>query len=480
MICVEFTARARQKILSSYNSRMATRIEDYALIGDCHTAALVGRDGSIDWLCLPRFDSSACFAALLGTAENGRWLISPSGKIGHVRRRYRPNTLILETEFETDDGSFTLIDFMLPRQREPNLVRIVKGQVGRVPIRTELTIRFDYGSIVPWVRSTPTGIQAIAGPDSVYIDSAVNLRGENLHTVGEFDIAAGEQKCFVMSWHPSNEEARGTQRSAVFVRRNRALVGRVGIALQLPGAASGVGITFTHHAQSIDLRTDRRNCGGAHHVVARIHRRRAQLGLSFLLAARRHFHAVRADARRFHRRSSRLARLAAPCGGRQSIAIEHSLRTGRRATPDRNRIALAGRVREFETGANWQCRVEPVSARCVRRNLRLAPRGPADASAARRKRVGGRARTRRIPRTTLARSGRRHLGSARPATTLCAFKGHGLGGIRPVGENHRALRRRRAARSLAKTCAKKSTAKFASAGSIQNRTHSCSRTIPTS
>ena len=123
-----------------------------------------------------------------------------------MRRRYRPNTLILETEFETDDGSFTLIDFMLPRQREPNLVRIVKGQVGRVPIRTELTIRFDYGSIVPWVRSTPTGIQAIAGPDSVYIDSAVNLRGENLHTVGEFDIAAGEQKCFVMSWHPSNEE----------------------------------------------------------------------------------------------------------------------------------------------------------------------------------------------------------------------------------------------------------------------------------
>ena len=123
-----------------------------------------------------------------------------------MQRRYRPNTLILETDFETDDGAFTLIDFMLPRRREPNLVRIVKGQVGRVPIRTELTIRFDYGSIVPWVRSMPTGIQAIAGPDSVYIDSAVNLRGENLHTVGEFDIAAGEQKCFVMSWHPSNEE----------------------------------------------------------------------------------------------------------------------------------------------------------------------------------------------------------------------------------------------------------------------------------
>jgi GH15 family glucan-1,4-alpha-glucosidase len=185
---------------------MAQRIEDYALIGDCHTAALVGRDGSIDWLCLPRFDSGACFAALLGTKDNGRWQIAPQGEVRRTTRRYRPGTLILETDFETDDGAVTLIDFMAPRAREPNLVRIVQGRRGRVAMRTELTLRFDYGSIVPWVRKTATGIEAIAGPDSVYIDTPVELRGENLHTVGEFTVSAGQQQCFGMLWHPSNEE----------------------------------------------------------------------------------------------------------------------------------------------------------------------------------------------------------------------------------------------------------------------------------
>ena len=137
---------------------MPLPIEDYALIGDCHTAALVGRDGSIDWLCLPRFDAPACFAALLGTPENGRWLIAPRGPVRGTSRRYRPGTLILETEFETDDGAVTLIDFMPPRSREPDLVRIVRGVRGRVKMHTELIIRFDYGSIVPWVLKTATGL----------------------------------------------------------------------------------------------------------------------------------------------------------------------------------------------------------------------------------------------------------------------------------------------------------------------------------
>jgi GH15 family glucan-1,4-alpha-glucosidase len=169
---------------------MALRIEDYAMIGDLHTAALVGRDGSIDWLCLPRFDAPACFAALLGTRDNGRWQIAPQGTVRRTQRRYRPGTLILETDFETDDGAVTLIDFMPPRTHEPNLVRIVEGRRGQVPMRTELTIRFDYGSAVPWVRSTPTGLQAIAGPDAVYVDTPVKLHGENLHTVGDFTVSA--------------------------------------------------------------------------------------------------------------------------------------------------------------------------------------------------------------------------------------------------------------------------------------------------
>ncbi len=185
---------------------MTQRIEDYALIGDCHTAALVGRDGSIDWLCLPRFDSGACFAVLVGTRDNGRWKIAPRGEVRKVERRYRPNTLILETDFEMDEGAVTLIDFMPERTREPHLVRIVKGRRGKVAMRTEITIRFDYGSIVPWVRRTATGIEAIAGPDSVYFDTDVPLEGENMHTVGEFTVSAGEQQCFGMLWHPSNEE----------------------------------------------------------------------------------------------------------------------------------------------------------------------------------------------------------------------------------------------------------------------------------
>ena len=185
---------------------MPLAIEDYALIGDCHTAALIGRDGSIDWLCLPRFDAPACFAALLGTPDHGRWLIAPRGHIRRISRRYRPGTLILETQFETDDGSVTLIDFMPPRSREPDLVRIARGVRGRVKMHTELIMRFDYGSIIPWVRKTATGLEAIGGPDSLYLDTGVELHGKNLHTVGDFEVAAGEEARFVLMWHPSHLE----------------------------------------------------------------------------------------------------------------------------------------------------------------------------------------------------------------------------------------------------------------------------------
>ena len=124
---------------------MSQPIASYALIGDCHSAALVARDGSIDWLCLPRFDAGACFSALLGTEENGRWRIAPAGEVKDVRRRYREGTLVLETDFETAEGAVTLVDFMPPRSVQPALVRIVRGRRGRVPMRLELTIRFDYG-----------------------------------------------------------------------------------------------------------------------------------------------------------------------------------------------------------------------------------------------------------------------------------------------------------------------------------------------
>ena len=188
---------------ASGESSRGLRIEDYALIGDCQTAALVGLNGSIDWLCLPRFDSGACLAALLGTRDNGRWLLAPRVEVASVRRQYRDDTLVLETEFETADGVVAVIDFMPSRDQDPNLVRIVEGRKGKVRMRSELIIRFDYGSIVPWVRRNDCGISAIAGPDAVTLLTPVPLRGENLSTVSEFTVEAGEHVPFSMSWHPS-------------------------------------------------------------------------------------------------------------------------------------------------------------------------------------------------------------------------------------------------------------------------------------
>jgi GH15 family glucan-1,4-alpha-glucosidase len=183
---------------------MPLRIEDYAMIGDCQTAALVGKNGSIDWLCLPRFDSPACFAALLGGPEHGRWLLAPKGEIKAVRRQYRDDTLILETEFDTAEGKVAVIDFMPARDRDPNLVRLVEGRAGRVKMRTELILRFDYGSIVPWVHRTDCGISAIAGPDSVDVISPVLLHGQNLTTVAEFDVGPGDRVPFSLMYRPSH------------------------------------------------------------------------------------------------------------------------------------------------------------------------------------------------------------------------------------------------------------------------------------
>ncbi len=183
-------------------SRIA--IEDYGLIGDLQTAALVSRAGSIDWLCLPRFDSAACFAALLGTPEHGRWLLAPSGDSRRVTRRYRPETLVLETTFELDDGTVRVIDFMPPRSEHPVLVRIVEGLRGRVEVATELVLRFDYGTSVPWVRRVEGTLVAIAGPNALRIDSPIGLRGEDLKTVGEVVVSEGDRVPFVVTWHPSH------------------------------------------------------------------------------------------------------------------------------------------------------------------------------------------------------------------------------------------------------------------------------------
>ncbi|MFE1206434.1 glycoside hydrolase family 15 protein [Streptomyces sp. NPDC058762] len=182
-------------------------IEDYALIGDQQTAALVGTDGSVDWLCLPRFDSAACFAKLLGDEDNGYWRIAPKGAERCTRRAYRPDTLVLDTEWETEDGAVRVTDLMPQRDRAPDLVRIVEGLSGEVTVHSVLRLRFDYGSIVPWVRRADGHRVAVAGPDSAWLRSEpeVHTWGEDFGTHAEFTVAAGEKVAFVLTWHPSHE-----------------------------------------------------------------------------------------------------------------------------------------------------------------------------------------------------------------------------------------------------------------------------------
>ena len=187
---------------------MALRIEDYGLIGNMLSAALVGRDGSIDWLCLPRFDSSACFAALLGTADNGRWKIAPVDKVIATSRRYLPDTGILETRFETASGSVTLTDFMPINEGEHHvdLIRIVTGVSGTVEMEMEFALRFENGQAVPWVRRKDYGLSAIAGPDAVELHTNLALEGRNMKTYATFSVAAGDSVPLTMSYHPSNAQ----------------------------------------------------------------------------------------------------------------------------------------------------------------------------------------------------------------------------------------------------------------------------------
>jgi GH15 family glucan-1,4-alpha-glucosidase len=184
-----------------------SRIEDYCMIGDCETAALVSREGSIDWLCWPTFSSAACFAALLGTCDHGYWQISPVGKVKAVRRQYEAHTLVLETTFETEDGEVCLIDFMPPRERHSHVVRMVRGVRGRVAMQMDLAIRFDYGRTIPWVTSTDHELRAIAGDDMVTLRTKVRLRGEDMMTRGRFTVRKGETVSFTLTNSSSLEKA---------------------------------------------------------------------------------------------------------------------------------------------------------------------------------------------------------------------------------------------------------------------------------
>ena len=182
---------------------MSSRIEQYALIGDTQTAALVADDGSIDWLCVPRFDSGACFAALLGNEQNGRWLIGPAAGGRATRRRYRDGTLVLETEFDTPEGTVRVVDCMPIRDSTIDVVRVVEGISGAVTMKVELIVRFDYGSVVPWVRASGNSISMIAGPNAVRLNAPFKLQGHELRHEAEFVVRAGDKVPFVLTWYPS-------------------------------------------------------------------------------------------------------------------------------------------------------------------------------------------------------------------------------------------------------------------------------------
>ena len=187
-------------------SNHVTRIEDYAFLSDTQTGALVSRDGCVDWLCFPRFDSGACFASLLGKRDNGHWRFFPDEKTEKIERRYRGNSLILETDIKTARGAVRLIDFMPPRGENPDLIRIVEGLDGNVTIEMELIIRFDYGHVVPWVRKRHGGLEAIAGPDGLILRSPIETRGKDLTTVAKFEVKKGDRIPFVLTWFASHEE----------------------------------------------------------------------------------------------------------------------------------------------------------------------------------------------------------------------------------------------------------------------------------
>ena len=219
---------------------MPSRIEDYAFLSDLESAALVGRDGSIDWLTFPRFDSGACFAAILGDARHGRWLLAPQDAPRGIERRYRDGTLVLETVYTTHEGEVAVVDCMPPRDRQLEVIRLVEGRRGRVAMRMELIIRFDYGCIVPWVRGVDGALVAIGGPDALRLVTPVDVKGKDMASVAEFSVGEGDVVPFRLAWHPAHIEfePRGDRAGGPGVTRR----GLSGNELR-GGPAEGRGVT---------------------------------------------------------------------------------------------------------------------------------------------------------------------------------------------------------------------------------------------
>ena len=429
------------------------RIEDYAIIGDCESAALVSREGSIDWLCWPRFDSDACFAALLGAREHGRFQIVPRDEITNITRRYRPGTLILETTFETRNGAVTLVDFMPMQGRNPDCVRIVIGRRGRVAMSMELVLRFGYGEIVPWVRKLPgTGaLRAVAGPDMVVLRTPVHLRGENLTTVGEFVVSEGDRVPFVLSYGPSHlpvpEEFSAdaalkdteaywqawTQRGHVngpwSEAVTRSLITLKALTYQPTGGIVAAPTTSLPEFIGGERNWDYRYCWV----------RDATLTLLALMNAGYYDEAQ-------HWRDW-LTRVVA--GRPEQIGVMYGVAGERRLT-EWEVTNLPGyedsRPVRVGNAAHHQLQLDVFGEVMDTMHQAPARRPPVE-----RIRLGRADRAARASRGNLAQAGSRHLGGAHRAAAFHLFEGDGLGCVRPHDQERRDVRPARAGRALART-----------------------------
>ena len=323
---------------------MAGRIEDYGIIGDLQTVALVSRHGCIDWLCFPRFDSGAIFASLLGNEENGHWTMQPEGEFRSPGRRYRGDTLVLETDFETPSGAARLVDFMPPRGEAPDVVRIVEGVRGTVDFRMELVLRFDYGSIVPWVLNVDGALVGVAGPDAVCVRTPIELEGRNLRTYAEFQVREGERVPFVLTWFPSHRDLPEP------VDAEAALADTLEYWSHWAGNCTLEGRWRDAVMRSL-LTLKALTYGPTGGIVAaattslpEAARRRAQLGLPLLLAAGCDADAARVPPCGIRRRGAAVAGLAAARDRRVARGPPDHVRRRRRAAPHRARASVALRA----------------------------------------------------------------------------------------------------------------------------------------
>ena len=414
---------------------MALPIEDYALIGDSRTAALVGRDGSIDWLCLPRFDSHACFAALLGTPGNGRWLIGPAGP-AETTRRYLPHSSVLETTHTTATGSFRVVDAMPIGDQRADVVRRVEGLSGTVTVRHEWIVRLGYGHIKPWVtrvsarrrRRDRRGRRT--GPPGAARASPAARRGRPARR----RVRARTQASRWSSPRPGRRRTAGSCTAATWtsgvdatVAPEQAVGRPLHLRRSLPRGRGPVGA----HAADAHARGDRRHRRGAHDQPAGGLRRRAQLGLPVQLAPRRLPDHRRAAAVRLPRRDPVVAGLAAAGGGRRPRRPADHVRRRRRPRPPRARAVVPARVRRLATGPDRQRGRGPGAERRPRRGDVGAAPGPRQRRRRRAGLVGDAGGAPPRAGQALAGTGPRPLGDPWPAPALHALPGHGVGRLRP-------------------------------------------------